>query len=266
MNLTVKTFISLTFCFSMCCAYSQFDNTLAELGLKNAVKSVLETDYQIGGNESKAERNVLTKFSENGCKTEERHFVPSGEISYSANFKYSSSGELMEETVNNTGKDFVRTYSSNAQKITIHIRYETAAQLSAEYYLDDKGKVTQRVDYDDEGKTFRTFKYSYSSNRLQLETQTMQESILQFKYAYNSKGRLEKKMEMSPAGKTLHTVSYTYDANGNVLTETSSYSNDPDKLVIQYKYIYDNRGNWTEKRESMNGNLFSITKREITYY
>lgn len=266
MNYTVKTFISLTFCCFICSAYAQFDNTLAELGLKDAVKSVLETDYQIGGSESKEGRKLLIKFSDNGCKTEERHFVSSGEISYSANFKYSSSGELMEETVNNTGKDFVRTYSSNAQKITVHIRYDAAAQLSAEYSLDAKGKVMQRIDYDDEGKTFRTFKYSYSSNRLQAETQTTQESTLQFKYAYNSKGRLEKKTELTPAGKASHTVSYTYDANGNVLSETSSYAGDSDKIVIQYKYVYDQKGNWTEKRESMNGNLFSITKREISYY
>ncbi|MDR2026789.1 MAG: hypothetical protein LBQ01_04420 [Prevotellaceae bacterium] len=264
------------FTIVLCCLFfpsrSQFDNKLSDLGLKGKVSSVVEREYRLTNydyNTKEEERKASFTFNTDGRKTEEKYANPSGETLYLGVFKYSSSGELVEEKVNNFEykKNFVKKYVTAPKDITVHIEVESAAsQIHEKYTLDAKKNVTQKVEYDN-GETVRTFKYSYSSaGRLQSETQQMPGLNINFRYTYNNKGQLEKKSEVDAAGKVLHTQTYTYDKNGNVDSEVTSYAGDPQKLTLKYKYVLDSAGNWTEKQEFMDGRLFSVITREISYY
>ncbi|MDR1593058.1 MAG: hypothetical protein LBS43_01075 [Prevotellaceae bacterium] len=260
----------------LCClvfsSRAQFDNKLSDLGLKGKVSSLVEREYQLANydyNSKTEERKATFTFNQNGYKTAEKYTNPLGEVLYHGVFKYSPSDELVEEKVNNFEykKNFVKRYIISSKEILVNIEVESETpQLHEKYVLDSKKNVTQKVEYD-RGETVRTFKYSYTSaGKLQSETQQMPDASINFRYTYNNKGQLEKKTEVNATGKVLHTQSYTYDKNGNVDTEITSYSDDPQKLTLKYKYTIDSSGNWIEKQEFMDGHLFSVITREISYY
>lgn len=267
-----KTIFTIALCCFGFTSWSQFDNKLSELGLKGKVSSLVERAYQLTNydyNTKQEERKTVFLFNTNGFKVEEKYTNPAGEVLYLGVFKYAPSGELLEEKVNNYEykKDFVKTYVVTSKDITVNIAVDSdAPSIHEKYTLNLKKNVTQKVEYD-QNKTVRTFKYSYNpAGRLESETQQMPGLNINFRYAYNNKGQLSKKSEVNAAGKVIHTQSYTYDANGNINTEITSYADDPQKLTLTYKYVLDSAGNWTEKQEFMDGRLFSVITREISYY
>ncbi|MDR0726384.1 MAG: hypothetical protein LBF59_10325 [Prevotellaceae bacterium] len=267
-----QTFFTIALCCCGFMSWSQFDNKLSELGLKGKVSSLVEREYQLTNydyNTKKEERKVTFLFNTNGFKTEEKYTNPAGETLYLGTLKYAPSGELVEEKVNNyeQKKDFVKKYVTEAKEITVNLAVESETpSIHEKYTLDLKNNVTQKLEYD-RGEVIRTFKYSYNSaGKLQSETQQMPGLNINFRYTYNNKGQLTKKSEVNAAGKVLHTQSYTYDANGNIVAEVTSYTNDPQELRLTYKYVLDSAGNWTEKQEFMDGRLFSVITREISYY
>jgi hypothetical protein len=267
-----KLVCAIAFCCFFSASRAQFENKLADFGLKGNVSSLTEKEYQITNydyNNKKEERRAIYTFDSNGSKTGDKYINPSGEVLYQGVFTYSPSGDPLEEKVNNVeySKKFVKKYSVTAKEIIVTVEYEAETPYVLEkYVLDSKKKVIQRIDHD-RGEIIRTFNYTYnSSGKLQSETQQMPGSSINFKYAYDGKGLLNRKTEVNAAGKVLHTQSYTYDKNGNVLTEITSYAGDPQKLTLSYKYTLDSAGNWTEKQEYMDGKLFSVLTREISYF
>ncbi|MDR0559107.1 MAG: hypothetical protein LBG92_02990 [Prevotellaceae bacterium] len=274
MKLTVDKII-VTVC-AVCCLHfpsgAQFETKLSELKVKGNVKEIQDTEYQVIDNNYlnlKEERMVMLSFDKKGNKTEEKYLSPEKKIIYSSEIKYATSGKLLEETVNcfGFGKDFKKTYHVESKKITVHTVYENedaGVKHYSEYALNPDGAVAKRTDWLGNDKIME-IKYTYSKGLLQTETNQTAENTLRFKYEYNKKGEPVKKSEMATDGKIVYSVAYTYDSRGNVLSETSSYTGE-EKTVITYKYVYDSKGNWTEKQEKMNNNLFSLTKRNITYY
>lgn len=267
-----KTVFTIGLCCFFISSNAQFDNKISDLGLKGKVSSVVEREYQLTNydyNSKKEERKATFIFNQNGRKTEEKYTNPSGETLYLGVFKYAPSNELVEEKVNNFeyGKNFVKKFITSSKEISVNIEVESEIpQLHEKYVLDSKKNLIQKVEYDN-GEPVRTFKYSYSSDgKLQSETQQMPDGSINFRYIYNNKGQLDRKTEVSASGKVLHTQSYTYDKSGYVDTEVTSYTDDPQKLTLKYKYILDSTGNWIEKQEFMDGNLFSVITREILYY
>jgi hypothetical protein len=264
------------FVIALCCivfpTWSQFFNKRSELGLKGTVSIVVEREFQLINYDyknRKEQRRATFIFNPEGMKTEEKYTTPSGEVLYFGVFKYSPTGELIEETVNNAEykKSFVKKYVITPENITVNIEigYEAPSVLER-YTLDAKKRVTQKNEYDN-GKLVRTFNYVYNSlGQLQSETQQMPGLNINFRYSYDDKGQLTKKSEVNASGATVHTLSYIYDKYGNIETETTSYADDPHKLTLKYKYVLDYAGNWTVKQEFMDGRLFSMTTREISYF
>jgi hypothetical protein len=262
----------MTFCCFFLAVWAQFENKLSDFGLRGNVSSIIEREYQIVNydyNSKQEERRAVFTFNKDGAKTEEKYINTSGEVLYHGIFIYSPSGELVEERANNAEykKKFVKRYSAATDGISVDIEYESESPYTLEkYILDSRKKVIQKIDYDHR-EVFRTFTYTYNaSGMLQSETQQMPGTNINFKYTYDSKGWLNKKTEVDASNKVLHTQTYTYDKNGNVLSEVTSYTGDPKKLTLSYKYVIDPAGNWTEKQEYMDEKLFSLTTREISYF
>ncbi len=67
---------------------------------------------------------------------------------------------------------------------------------------------------------------------------------------------------------------YEIDSCGNVLKESHHFTDgypggpDPDffERITEYKYIFDDKGNWIIKVEISNSKILNITEREIEYY
>jgi hypothetical protein len=267
-----KTVCAFTLCCFFFTSQAQFENKLADMGIKGNVKSVLEKEYHVTNydyNNKKEERQAVFIFDNDGNKTEETYTAPSGDVLYHAVYTYSPDGDLIEEKTDNFeyNKRFVKKYTFESKSISVTIEYDSEAPLMLETYkLDSKNKVIQKIDYSAD-EIDRTINYTYSSAGLKLtETHQMSGTNVYFKYSYNNNGQLKTKTEVNVSGKALHTQSYMYDKKGNLLTETTSYADTPEKLKISYRYILDHAGNWTEKQEFMNENLFSVTTRELSYY
>jgi len=259
------------FCINL---YSQLDYKLSDMDIKGSVSFMTEKEFQVKGADYSLQTEIRRSafaFNKNGCKIEEEYSTPEGEVAYQGVFKYSENGNIVEEKISNfeVGENFIKTYDIGKSAISVNIQ-EGSAQptLLAKYIIDSKNNVTKRTDYNNSGGTFRVLDYLYdASGKITSETQQMPGSEkLTFKYLYNSKGQLEKKQEVNNTGAVTYTQSYTYDEKGSIATETSFYVDDPQKLLISYKYIYDDKGNWIEKQEYMDGNLFSVVKREIAYF
>ncbi|MDR1583499.1 MAG: hypothetical protein LBS55_09640 [Prevotellaceae bacterium] len=269
MKKTVSVIAGCSLFFS---SWAQFDNKLSDFGLKGKVSSFVEIEYQLTNydyDSKKEERKTTFVFNPNGYKTEEKYTSPLDEILYFGVFKYSPSGELLEEKVNNVEykKNYVKKYIITPQDISVNIEFESETPyLHEKYILDSKKNVTQKIEYN-RGDTVRTFKYSYNSaGKLTSETQQMSDASINFRYTYNNKGQLEKKTEVNASGKVFHTQSYTYNKSGYTDAEITSYSGDSQKLTLKYKYVLDSTGNWIEKQEFMDGHLFSVITRKILYY
>ena len=250
---------------------AQFDNKLSDFGLKGKVKSVAESEYQINDYDPVSQveiKRVARLFNRNGYKTDEEYSLPTSEVSLRSTLKYSPKNELLEEKTDCFGKgeNYTKTYELSKTSISVKITREGAAPvLLAMYALNAQGKVTRQTDFNGVGAVGIS-QYTYVAGRVQTEVRKMSDSEVRFTYKYNVNGLPESKRELSAAGKVLHTQLFVYDAKGNLISEISAYANDPEKVTISYKYTFDSTGNWTEKQEYMNGNLFSILKRSITYY
>jgi hypothetical protein len=105
--------------------------------------------------------------------------------------------------------------------------------------------------YDNSGNTLSFKNYFYDNNKERL----FQEST----YKYNSKGlKIEETTQVS-------TTKYTYNQIGDViLIESVNKKNTVDS--ISYKYIYNDKNDWIEKKYYLNNELTKIEKRDLEYY
>jgi hypothetical protein len=266
-----KVTVMLLFLVFSTTSDAQFDNKLSDFGLKGKVRSVAESEYQIDDYDLASQveiRRTARLFNQNGYKTDEEYSLPTSEVSQRSALKYSPQNELLEEKTDCFGKgeNYTKNFEVAKGNISVKItRGDAAPVLHAMYSLDSQGRVVRQTDFNGMGAVGMS-QYTYSAGRLQSEVRKISDSEVRFAYKYNASGLPESKREVSSDGKVLHTHTFAYDGKGNLVSEISSYAGDPEKISITYKYTFDSAGNWTEKQEFMNGNLFSVVKRTIMYY
>jgi hypothetical protein len=268
-----KCFFTVILCALFCPLWGQPGQKLADFDLKNAVKSMTESEYQVDNYDYKQQRllrETVIVFNISGYKTDEEYVSPEGEVLFRNICTYTPSNELVEEKGSDFGsnKNFLKTYKTEGKKIVVTFAYDgQPVKLFEDYQFDAKNKLAQSTEYDENEGVYRIRKYTYNADGLvQYESMQMQDTKLNFQYVYNKHKQVHQKMEVNASGKISHTQTFAYTAEGHVASEETSYSVDPDKIVMSYKYTVDKNGNWTEKQEYMDGKLISVTKRKLTYY
>ena len=93
--------------------------------------------------------------------------------------------------------------------------------------------------------------------------EVLNENTLIISY-YDEKGNRVKMEIYEDSGALETTQTFTFDEKGNELTaKTEDALNG--EYVNQYRYTYDDHGNWIKKETILNGNVVELRERKLTY-
>jgi hypothetical protein len=117
-------------------------------------------------------------------------------------------------------------------------------------------------------------KYEYPSKEeektIDLETATEEETISSYTIdTYDDNKNLLSSIEYSPDGKVKRKHLNQYNKQGNKTLKQifDAEGNEEAYNYMRYEYLYDEKGNWTQKVEFLkNGNSLDAVQREIEYY
>lgn len=118
---------------------------------------------------------------------------------------------------------------------------DSSYQRKMKFIYDDDNRLIQYENYEDTDSIVNLRVLNYKDKSRNFSGESTQDK----KYKFKNK------------------QSYEYDDNGNMIKVFDEES----KLIRFFEYVYDNRKNWIElKSYNSNGKLYSVYKREISYY
>lgn len=172
--------------------------------------------------------------------------------------------------------DLTSTYDTLGNPIEVQEYYTKTS-----YKYDADGKCIRLVIDNTFGQTSDTISYSYGDNCKVNQIVRTGSNAGKSTYLYDDKDSLmieknESVKEILSAGygnpnavsyrHVLTTVGYKYDTNGNRIVE-ERVSNFKDKTrTLDYQYLYDDHGNWTQKDDYEDKKQKRYSIRKITYY
>lgn len=164
------------------------------------------------------------------------------------------------------------TYNSRQQLTTIRRKNEEnfpVEMIKLKYH--SSGHLTEQQFFDDNMKKIKTVNYN---SRLSDSTGFYNGSILTYSetgqlisgiIAVNtSEGLLLENSVIDSTKKVTDYRMFRYN-DQNDIEEEKLFAN-MENVVVNYKYKYDESGNWTEKVASVNGNLTIVTTRSLEYF
>lgn len=197
------------------------------------------------------QRNLF--FNDYGKLTSQKEFV-NGEISNRTDYFYNENQQIIEKE----NWDYSKKHGTQKRRST------------CEY--DELGNLTEYISYDIDDKTILSFeKYHYNKSGLLIQKEvSLTQSV--FTYEYDELGRKVKEYKEDPTGALvtqhsyhadgaysilkeqiykntlMHSERISYDERGFLISEVyQKATNDyPDK--IEYRYNFDDDGNWYERR------------------
>jgi len=269
---------------SVCCllaavtiAHAQSPTDWKQLELKGKVKSLSTQQtyrYKKAGEWLPWEKTYAKDylFNNKGRYTEYMDYGLDGKLSYSIIYTYTAK--------NTTLAFFDKEGKAGIKKIHV---------------LDDKGRVTEEIEYTKDGVPDRRYANSYDEKGNKITVTgykadgTMTSKIT---YTYDAGGRMigyltatpgyansSRKYVLDEKGNTKEDIWYngqgaieyryvrTYDEKGNKIEELTYKGKDELRNMIRWKYEYDKNGNWTKRTESNSEGIeFHIEERKLTYY
>jgi hypothetical protein len=137
------------------------------------------------------------------------------------------------------------------------------------YNLDSSGYVTAKKNYDSNFKLKGNYTYSYDENGNLTRYEDIDDIDDLFGFeinTYDSLGRKIQKYEMTSWDGKKTNDYYLYDEKDNVIYDKQEVVGSYNTIIYSYEYVYDTKGNWTEKIEYKDKSPMTFTKREISYY
>jgi len=204
------------------------------------------------GDNSVLVQKEVFKYEANGQLTRREHYHPDGTLKEYNAFSYNEAGQLTEEGLYAADGTFISNwvYSYDDAGTRTGVTRGQGEGYKVVVAYDSGGNITREERYDLRGK---------------LEHQIMNK--------YDAGGHLIEGRSNGPGTRFPSRVTQIYDDKGNVIV-TKFYEGD--KLVGQYRnsYVYDPRGNWTQRTprvEYATANKMLIKPelvnfRTITYY
>jgi hypothetical protein len=202
-------------------------------------------------------------------------------------YTYSGGHLILEEEYLETDPQYVRTeytHDPSGENTTVEWRDVAGSLMErALYERDEEGRLASVEAYDAADELEYTMAYSYEENEERADRYDADGELLSWSIkTYDEEGRLVMVRLYGPSTKSSpYTLTYTYDEQGSVTLETRSGQIALGPLVITpgevknaYAYVYDERGNWVERVQSVwtptNGTPqwreVAISYRIITYH
>lgn len=243
------------------------------MGLKGKVKSIRDTEYNMGETEGENKtRHYQFLFNNKGYKTQES-MREADQTQFTTTFKYDKSNNLIDESSRLVRSTSSRKYKYDTKNNTVTVNYYVANGVQITKTVqkyDANGNMTERhvENLQDKGqnKVIESYWYAYDgNNRLIEEKQQMGSSIKKIEFKYDENGNRTEQNDFDTEGLPTYWYKYKYDDKGNLVEEVSAFRG-YEKDTTTYMYMYDDKGNWTEKREQIGGITQHLTIREISYY
>jgi hypothetical protein len=215
------------------------------------VKSMTEKHYLIDANQDAGKQLILSHYYKNsfdsfGNRIQDREYDSAGNLIKT--YKYYNTGDHRNklELTDHNGK-LIRT---------IEYVYNEDGLLDYDQSYDGKGNPEKRFvySYDDKGKIREDYSYD-NDNEFQMK----------FTYTYNFKDEVDRNFRFDNKGNLLEIRNYAYDQNGNMISEKVTDKEGNPIKTTTFQYVYDKKGNWTEKTIHKSGKPIILIKRELVY-
>ena len=241
------------------------------LGLKGKIKTLNSTEYPMKEREGEnLTRLYKYTFNNKGFKTEET-MRDGTERQYTATYKYNAKNQLTEVAIRYTKSTSTRKYKYDSKNITINFHAPGGSIVSTEKQkLDANGNMIERTieNKKDKGKNevVESYWFKYDDNNKLIEEKRLIGDVeTKIESKYDEKGLKTEQTEYDAKGVPTHWYTYKYTENEDLSEQVVAYKM-MDKTIYNYTFNYDNKGNWTEKREQINGITETLTLREVQYF
>lgn len=195
----------------------------------------------------------------------------SGELVSGTYNTYDKEGRLREMANKGMGNDKITkyTYDNKGNLTWTKIFDEDDNLVSAEEQITDKrGNPIRKNFYDNDMnlKIYMLFEYNKSGYETKMQTYIAGEKLFcKITYKYNNLNQVTKRVDCGPDGATDRNLR-SFDEKGNLTEERSINIQNGKTSITSYVYVYDERGNWTEKTIYIDGKEDDYTYRTISYY
>lgn len=285
-------------------AFSQEEiNNLESKLLLGKVKSIKAVSYDAVEKfgefkKGKLTGTIITEFNSQGYLIKETAYDEKNKISYVTKYIYDLKNNLIEKSTPQIGILLVNKYDLENRLIqTDQLKSDRSLRFRTKNKLSVDGKVIESNVYNSKGilNTKYIFKYDDNGNKIDISWYE-KNGKLSYKVLkdYDEQGNLIKEDNLIDIlGERGSTMTFTYN-DKNQITETSYTSNDGmeyirtteydqygneisensvsdssmNQYTTNYSYLYDDIGNWKERKEISRGPFerLTIVERVITYY
>ena len=265
----------------------------------NTYRAEVESGEIIKGQERYSLTDTFVVFNEKGYIIEQISYAENGKIKTKKTFTYNENGNLITiydiDSLENKYKNYSFEYNENGNLITIQ---DEIILSEKEYEYDKKGNNIN-INYRTSGANSylkEIFTYNEKGNVKEKQQHFEKKSHLDTKsnffydkegnmseyYLYNANGDLERRdsykydekgnrtnwIKYNSNESVVFMVKYEHDEYGNMTKYINIDYIDGETLSYQrdYKYNYDEMGNWVQRVEYEFGLPSYIIEREIEYY
>jgi len=192
-------------------------------------------------------------------------------VIYAEAYEYNDQGLLIKQEISDYGSNTVFRFSYDAKgNLSKKEELDSANNLLSyyEYQNDANGKQIKSSFYkaDKTLAEYTEYKYDAKGNKAE-EIRFSSDKKLKnrYVYTYSAKGLKISETGYGPDGK-IYSVSLAYDVNGNEVeyVHTDAKTNKVTKTITGY--VYDEKGNWTEKTTAVDLNDKETVTRSLRYY
>ena len=260
---------------------------LERYGLTGNVKEVIHKEYEPRfSNDSTytlklydflAPHNYKLEFNQNGnlnTRSELRKENDSLKTGAVWKYKYDSNNRILQEkriSFQYSKDTMIWNYKYKGDSIinvnqldkTYKILYYTYKQKGNKEYLNhansDSSYITKKLfTYDKQNRMTRYEDYANKDYIQDLRISTYEDTI--------SKNKFKEIIIWTKYNNSSYNE-FEYDKNGNVITMKIGNFVGKEPSINRYKYVYDKKGNWVEKKHiGWRGKLSTVFRREIEYY
>jgi hypothetical protein len=161
-------------------------------------------------------------------------------------YEYKTENEMLVKCESEYCGDHSRYLLSKNEHTIERLSSKMEVHTTEKIYFDDRGKEKSFIRFSSEGKPIDNIQYIYSDDNEQNPS-----SSLRTVYSTN----------------TTTTCHYQYNEHNDLVSETCHENEGGNQKTRSYQYLYDQQGNWVEKKFfGSSGQTGDIHRRTITYW
>lgn len=259
------------------------ENDLQKTGLKGNIKAIREISYEAFGSadtlvkgdiiDNQGAENSYTLYNTKGNITDLIKYDNENSIKYKWRFHYDKKGVQQLSGKRYEAKDSEEdssAYIYDKKKNPVeYIHYDSDGNIKTRTVskFGKQGNVTEEKVFDDKNLLKKTSKFKYKKNKL-VEGRSFDKDgnlLIRSVYSYDKKGNMQTMIMVDGKNNPISQGTYTYNKEGFIQTEVLKRPGYTD-LILEYIYVTDIQGNWTQRIMLSENEAFQITRRQIEYY